>query len=107
MSQSREIRNLCLISIVLILSCSTVTHSQGKKEKKLPAGTPILWREPTNIDARDLLLGPGGEKMKPDLSHVTFIKEEKGGYSKKYRIKDAKGRVWVAKLDWRLAFAAE
>jgi hypothetical protein len=36
--------------------------------------------------------------MKPDLSRVTFIKEEKGGYSKKYRIKDAQVRVWVAKL---------
>lgn len=36
--------------------------------------------------------------MKPDLSRLTFIKEEKGGYSKKYRVKDAKGRVWVAKL---------
>ena len=26
--------------------------------------------------------------MKPDLSRITFIEEEKGGYSKKYRIKD-------------------
>jgi hypothetical protein len=98
MSQSIEIRRLCLLSILLILSCSIVTHSQEKKEEKLPVGTSILWREPTNIDARDLLLGPGGEKMKPDLSRVTFIKEEKGGYSKKYRVKDAKGRVWVAKF---------
>jgi hypothetical protein len=97
MSQSRRITNLYLIT-VLILSCSTVTHSQEKKKKQLPQGTPILWREPANIDSRDLLLGPGGEKMKPDLSRITFIKEEKGGYSKKYRVKDAKGRVWVAKL---------
>lgn len=57
-----------------------------------------MWREPRDIASRDLLLGPGGEQMKPDLSRLTFIKEETGGYSKKYRVKDARGRVWVAKL---------
>ena len=36
--------------------------------------------------------------MKPDLSRITFVKEEKGGYSKKYRVKDGQGRTWVAKL---------
>ncbi|HEX2269871.1 MAG TPA: hypothetical protein VHH35_10060, partial [Pyrinomonadaceae bacterium] len=72
---------------------------KDKKEKKRPPeGVPVLWREPTDIRSRDLLLGPGGAEMKPDLSRVTFIKEEKGGYSKKYRVKDGKGRVWVAKL---------
>lgn len=69
-----------------------------KKKKEPPTGTPVLWREPTDISSRDLLLGPGGEQMKPDLSKVTFIKEETGGYSKKYRVKDARGRVWVAKI---------
>ena len=84
---------------VLLLGGATVAYSQDQKQKKqLPQGTPILWREPANIDSRDLLLGPGGERMKPDLSRITFVKEEKGGYSKKYRVKDAKGRVWVAKL---------
>src|SRR5215216_863138 len=97
MSQSNSMRSTLLFIVVLILSCSTVTQSQDKK-KQLPQGTPILWREPADIGSRDLFLGPGGEKMKPDLSRVTFIKEEKGGYSKKYRIKDGQGRIWVAKL---------
>jgi hypothetical protein len=87
---------------VLLVSCSTVAFSQDgdkeKKKKELPQGTAVLWREPTDIDSRDLLLGPGGETMKPDVSRITFVKEEKGGYSKKYRVKDAKGRVWVAKI---------
>jgi len=29
--------------------------------------------------------------MKPDISQFTFFKEQSGGYSKKYRVKDAKG----------------
>ena len=103
MSQThRRLSNAFVVTVVLILSCATVAHSQDdkkeKKEKKLPQGTAMLWREPANIGSRDLLLGPGGEAMKPDLSRITFVKEEKGGYSKKYRIKDGRGRTWVAKL---------
>lgn len=96
-------RSTLLFSVLLILSCSTVTQSQDDKKskdkkKQLPQGVAVLWREPANIGSRDLLLGPGGERMKPDLSRITFVKEEKGGYSKKYRIKDGQGRTWVAKL---------
>ena len=92
--------NLLLVTVMLIVSCSTVTLSQEKKEKKkqAPQGAPVLWREPADIKSRDLLLGPGGASMKPDLSRITFVKEEKGGYSKKYRVKDGRGRVWVAKI---------
>ena len=102
MSQPGRIRSTFIATVVLLVSCSTVALSQDqekeKKKKELPQGTAVLWREPTNIDSRDLLLGPGGENMKPDVSRLTFVKEEKGGYSKKYRVKDAKGRVWVAKI---------
>ena len=56
-----------------------------------------MW-EKVNIKNRDLFYGPGGRDMMPDVSKVTFIKEEKGGHNKKYRIKDAAGRTWVAKL---------
>ena len=91
---------LMVFTVMLILSASTVTLSQDKKDEKkeLPEGVPVFWREPADIQSRDLFLGPGGVSMKPDLSRVTFIKEEKGGYSKKYRVKDGRGRTWVAKI---------
>ena len=100
MSDFRELRMTFIATVVLVLSCSTLAYAQDEKKvkKPLPQGTPILWREPADIESRDLLLGPGGANMKPDVSRVTFVKEEKGGYSKKYRVKDAKGRVWVAKI---------
>lgn len=69
-----------------------------KKAKPVRTGTPVLWREHANVAALDLLNGPGGAAMKPDLSKLTFIREETGGYSKKYRVRDGKGRVWVAKI---------
>lgn len=57
----------------------------------------VMW-ERVNIPSMDLYTGPGGKKMRPDLSKIEFIKEEKDGHSKKYRIKDGSGVVWVAKL---------
>src|SRR5215216_3040642 len=71
---------------------------KDKKEKKELTGTPVLWREPTDIESRNLLLGAGGEEMKPDISKLTFIEQKKGGYSTKYRVRDAKGNEWVAKI---------
>ena len=103
MAQShRRISNAFVVTVMLILSCATVANSQDdkkeKKKKEVPQGTAVLWREPNDIASRNLLLGPGGEAMKPDLSRITFVKEEKGGYSKKYRVKDGRGRTWVAKI---------
>ncbi len=69
-----------------------------KKQKTEPTGTPVLWREPGDVESRNLLLGAGGEAMKPDISKVTFLEEKTGGYSKKYLVRDAAGNEWVAKL---------
>lgn len=57
----------------------------------------VMW-EKVNVAERDLFFGPGGKEMIPDLSEITFIKEEKAGHTKKYRIKDGKGQIWIAKL---------
>jgi hypothetical protein len=86
-----------IVSILLLPSVSAI-EAKSKKTKKVPKGTPVLWQAPHDISSRNLYLGPGGEQMKPDLRRVKFIKEETGGYSKKFRIRDASGREWVAKV---------
>jgi hypothetical protein len=94
----RKLSVLINFSIVLALSLSIYAGDDKSQNKKAASGAPVLWRDPGDIASLDLFEGPGGEAMKPDLSHVTFIKEETGGFSKKYRVRDGKGRVWVAKL---------
>ena len=37
-------------------------------------------------------------RCKPDISTLTFIEEKTGGFSKKYRVRDAKGNEWIAKV---------
>ncbi len=76
-----------LLSLFLLLTIATVSYAQKN----------VMW-EPVNISSMDLFRGPGSDDMRPDLSEIEFIKEEKGGHNKKFRIKDGSGKVWVAKL---------
>jgi hypothetical protein len=97
MNCARKIRTILLLSLVITLTSFDI-GAKPKKKKETPTGTPVLWRKPADISQRDLFLGPGGAVMRPDLRRLTFIKEEKGGYSKKYRVSDASGREWVVKI---------
>jgi hypothetical protein len=89
---------LLLLSLSHLAPTVVVAQDKRKKKKPVPIGRPVLWREPTDIKSRDLLLGPGGAQMRPDTSGVTFLEVEKGGYSQKFRVRDGRGREWVAKL---------
>ncbi|HYO63502.1 MAG TPA: hypothetical protein VER08_07585 [Pyrinomonadaceae bacterium] len=91
-----------LAFVVLLLSlvspASAQSQSRAKKKKEIPRGTPVMWRAPEDIASRDLFDGPGGEAGRPDVRRVTFVEQETGGYSPKFRVRDAAGRVWVAKM---------
>jgi hypothetical protein len=73
-------------------------EKKGEQKEAPPQGTPVLWQEPTDIASRNLLLGPGGEGMKPDLRQVIWEETEEGGYSVKWRVRDASGKKWVVKV---------
>ncbi len=113
-----------VLALTTALGLSSLVLSQddkSDKKKSVPPGTPVLWRDPGNIAARDLAAGPGGDEMKPDLSSITYLKDESGsGYSVKYRVRDGAGKTWVAKvgnearpetastrLVWALGYATE
>src|SRR5215208_6107918 len=93
---------ICLLVLMLALpfavAAQDTKEKKNKSEKKELTGKPVLWKEPADLESRNLVLGAGGEEMKPDISKITFIEEKTGGYSKKYRVKDAKGNEWVAKI---------
>ncbi len=93
------------IQVLLIVLCflslgfsSAFAQDKSDKNSSKETGTPVLWRAPDDLPSRDLVLGPGGHEMRPDLRSVTFLKEETGGYSRKFRVRDASGREWVAKV---------
>jgi hypothetical protein len=98
MNSVRKLQILILLPLLLSLASIDTGFAKPKKKKEIATGTPVLWRRPADISSRDLFLGPGGTAMRPDLRRIEFIKEEKGGYSKKYRVRDGSGREWVAKI---------
>ncbi|MFL6332393.1 MAG: hypothetical protein ACJ754_03530 [Pyrinomonadaceae bacterium] len=74
-------------------------EKQAEKKEAMAQGTPVFWQEPTDISSRNLLLGPGGEEMKPDLKQIIWEESvPEGGYSVKWRVRDASGKHWVVKL---------
>ncbi|HEX3559203.1 MAG TPA: hypothetical protein VHU19_08360 [Pyrinomonadaceae bacterium] len=84
--------------LVALASASPhVAAKKPKKDKPVPRGTPVMWRN-HRIESLDLLEGPGGRAGRPDLRRLTLLKAEEGGYSPKFRVRDAAGREWVAKL---------
>ena len=66
-----------------------------------PAGTTNisqLWREPADLETRDLLVGPAAATVKPDPARFTFIKADSAGYSPGYHVRDQSGVQWSVKL---------
>jgi len=95
----QRVNHPLFLSIIFLLALPLPSLAQkDNKEKKTYTGTPVMWREPGDIESRNLLLGAGGDAMKPDISHVTFIEQKTGGYSTKYRVRDAAGNEWIAKI---------
>src|SRR5258708_11141644 len=60
-------------------------------------GLPVLWREPTDIDQRDLFYGPGGEAHQP-AGISTFVGEDLDGSNPKLIVRDDAGMKWHIKL---------
>jgi hypothetical protein len=83
-----KLRILIFVLFILLAVSSAVAQSNGRAS---------LW-EPVDVSARDLYNGPGGAQMAPDVSRIKYIRKQTGGFRKKYRVEDATGRTWVAKL---------
>lgn len=61
-------------------------------------GPGYLWRDPTDIQNRNLFYGPGGKKHEPKSTQFTFIDEDMNGTNPKYDVKDSDGVKWKVKL---------
>jgi hypothetical protein len=73
-----------------------IAAAQDAKAVAIPSDV-IIW-EPVDIKSRDLFRGPTSEGIVPALEKVEFIGRQPGGNNLKFRLKDANGREWVAKV---------
>ena len=94
----RYMLNFSVTFLTVLIFLAGSTSAQTEKRRPVPSdGKPVMWRA-VDISKQDVYLGPGGAEMRPDVSSITFIRNQQGGWQKKYRIKDAAGNTWVAKL---------
>lgn len=82
-------------------------EKKEKKEKQKDAvaggdiadAHKVLWREPTDIESRDLFNGPSGAEGAPDPNgKFTFIDRSQSGTSEKINVDDDRGRKWQVKF---------
>jgi hypothetical protein len=57
-----------------------------------------LWSEPSDIQARSLFYGPGGQQHQPAGASFSFVDEDLDGTNPKYNVKDRDGVKWKIKL---------
>lgn len=88
---------IAVIFIALLVSAADAQRSHTRSSDPGVNGRAVLWHK-VHVADQDTYLGPGGARMQPDLSHIEFVEEEKGGYSTKYKIRDGSGNMWVAKI---------
>ncbi len=95
-----------LILFLLVLSPVTIPVSAGadREGKTNPsnvqstdAGSPVLWRSPSDIATRDLFYGPGGKENQPQGT-FTFTKEDLKGTNPKFGVRDSADVKWKVKM---------
>lgn len=91
------LRVLLLITSIIIVSPSVLPQAKRVDGAKMSAARPIIWRHPENISMRNLYYGPGSAEMAP-VGPFSFVKEDKGGESPKFVVRDARGQEWTVKL---------
>jgi hypothetical protein len=72
-----------------------LTASTSKAET---AQSGTLWRDPVDLESRDLFLGSGGEKRAPHGTVFTYEKEDLDGSNPKIVVHDSSGAKWKLKL---------
>jgi hypothetical protein len=76
------------------------------REERKPASAPVertpidaLWHDPGEISSLDLAFGAGGKEHAPRADATySFVKEDLGGTSTKFYVKDDEGVEWLVKV---------
>ena len=87
----------------LVLVAALVSWDCGGRTVKTTPETSTadiaqLWRDPVDLESRDLRQGPPTSARLPEPSSFTFVKADRTGFSPGYDLRDANGVEWSVKL---------
>jgi len=89
-----------ILFVLFVLSLPTaedVREKRGAGEGITSTRAAVLWKEPADIESRDLFYGPGGAEHVPHGT-FTFVKEDLNGTNPKFVVRDQDGQKWKVKL---------
>jgi hypothetical protein len=76
------------------------TVDERKPAAVKPVSVAALWHNPGEIPSLDLTFGQGGKEHAPHNGAIySFVKEDLGGTSTKFYVKDQEGVEWLVKVD--------
>jgi len=91
-----SMRGVPLLALLLIFSSTSPAQKENEKTK-FRGATPVLWRDPGDVAARNLRYGVGSPQHAP-VAPFRFVAEDKSGVSPKFEVRDARNVKWVVKL---------
>jgi hypothetical protein len=93
-------RTAQFVSPVMTLALGAVLVGAPRTDTAAPDALPEeLWIEPSDLEQRDLLRGPGDSPTPPSPNGAfAFVKKDTSGRSPGYDVRDANGIVWSVKL---------
>ncbi|HEY2017449.1 MAG TPA: hypothetical protein VGH38_28280 [Bryobacteraceae bacterium] len=96
------VRNRSFLVFVVAVALSVVSAGAQKATGKIKERTggsihAVLWRNPTDIELRNLFYGAGGKEHEP-RGPFQFVEEDLEGTSPKFVVKDHDGVKWKVKL---------
>jgi hypothetical protein len=93
-------RGLALaLGLALLSLAPSTSDAKARKTIEAPerAKTFLIWRDPVNIESRNLFYGAGGEQDQPHAP-FKFVEEDVNGTNPKYVIEDKDHVKWTVKL---------
>ena len=88
-----------------VAAVALLTAACGGRTVRTTAADPTavdlsqLWREPGDLETRDLFAGPGVGGPQPNTETAyEFVKNDTTGFSRGYDVRDSSGLVWSVKL---------
>ena len=85
------------IGLLAVTALSRDKSPEVERVKTTREVMNVMWKEPADIASRDLFYGTGGKQHQPH-GRLTFVKEERGGTSPKFTVRDEAGVKWMVKL---------
>lgn len=87
--------------LILVVSLSVEACARTLRHPLQQPTTAVieeLWREPSDLEFRDLYHGAGGPEFVPQPVTYTFVARKTSGTNPGYDVRDPQGRLWSVKL---------